>query len=168
MKNYRLLLLLILLPLAVFAQKNAVVINGWTNIGTFKCANDNFQKSRSVYSFSGNQLPNISLKVVDFDCRNKVMTSDFRKTLHAEKYPALSIRFLQFEKVRSNHFSATVEVKMMNVSKKYNIEFSEADGSLVGNKRLKFSDFNIIPPKKMGGMVYVKDEIDLFFSLALR
>ena len=57
---------------------------------------------------------------------------------------------------------------MMNVSRKYNIEFSEADGSLVGNKRLKFSDFNIVPPKKMGGMVYVKNEIDLFFSLALR
>jgi len=168
MKNYRLILLFLLLPLAVIAQKNDVVINGWTNIGTFKCANDNFQNSRSVYSFSGNALPNIVLKVVDFDCRNKVMTADFRKTLNAQAYPTLTIRFLHFEKVRTNFFAATVEVKMMNVSRKYNIEFSEADGSLVGNKRLKFSDFNIVPPKKMGGMVYVKNEIDLFFSLALR
>lgn len=168
MKIYRFLFLLILLPLSLFAQNNAVVINGWTNIGTFKCANDNFQNSRTIYSFSGNQLPNISLKVVDFDCRNKVMTADFRKTLNAQAYPKLTIRFLHFEKVRSNFFAATVEVKMMNVSRKYNIEFSEADGSLVGNKRLKFSDFNIVPPKKMGGMVYVKNEIDLFFSLALR
>lgn len=96
------------------------------------------------------------------------MTADFRKTLHADKYPTLTIKFLHFEKLRSNYFAATVEVKMMNVSKKYNIEFSEYQNSLVGNKRLKFSDFNIVPPKKMGGMVYVKDEIDLFFSLALK
>jgi hypothetical protein len=56
---------------------------------------------------------------------------------------------------------------MMNVSRKYTIEFSEYNKSLVGNKRLRFSDFNIIPPKKMGGMVYVKDELDLFFSLSM-
>jgi hypothetical protein len=104
--------------------------------------------------------------VVDFDCRNKMMTSDFRKTLNAEKYPVLSIKFLNFNK-NNNRFLALVEVKMMNVSRKYTIEFSEYNKSLVGNKRLRFSDFNIIPPKKMGGMVYVKDELDLFFSLSM-
>lgn len=96
------------------------------------------------------------------------MTSDFRKTLNHEKYPVLTIKFVNFTKVKANRFTALVEVKMMNVTKSYNIEFSEYKESLVGNKRLRFSDFNIIPPKKMGGMVYVKDEIDLLFSLAIR
>ncbi len=57
---------------------------------------------------------------------------------------------------------------MMTVTRKYNIEFSEYKNSLVGDKRLRFSDFNIVPPKKMGGMVYVKDELDLLFSLAIK
>jgi hypothetical protein len=61
-----------------------------------------------------------------------------------------------------------VEVRMMNVVKKYSVEFGEYKNSLVGNKRLKFSDFNIIPPKKMGGVVFVKDDLDLFFSLAIK
>ncbi len=167
MKNF-VITLLLFTSFFAYAQKNSVVINGWTNIGTFKCVNTNFQNSRSIYSFSGNKLPNIPLEVVDFDCKNKIMTADFRKTLNHEKYPVLTIRFLNFSKSSATRFQATVEVKMMNVTRNYTIEFSEYKDSLVGNKRLKFSDFNITPPKKMGGMVYVKDELDLFFSLAIR
>lgn len=166
MKNKIIIFTLILFSASLFAQKNGLEINGWTNINTFKCTDLQFKNSTSIYSFTGNQLPNILLKVVDFDCRNKMMTSDFRKTLNAEKYPVLSIKFLNFNK-NNNRFLALVEVKMMNVSRKYTIEFSEYNKSLVGNKRLRFSDFNIIPPKKMGGMVYVKDELDLFFSLSM-
>ncbi|OWK73954.1 hypothetical protein CBW16_00600 [Flavobacteriaceae bacterium JJC] len=168
MKNKFIILLLSIFPVLLFSQNNGVEITGWTNVSTFKCTNDNFKNSGSIYSFSGNQLPNVQLQVNDFDCRNKMMTSDFRKTLNSEKYPVLTIKFLNFRKTTANRFSATVEVKMMTVTKKYAIEFSEYNNSLVGNKRLKFSDFNIIPPKKMGGIVYVKDEIDLFFSLAIK
>lgn len=167
MKNKILHLILFLVTGFYFSQQNAVEINGWTNINTFKCINNSFSNSPNVYSFTGNELPNVILKVNDFDCRNRIMTSDFRKTLNSEKYPYLSIKFLNFYRQTTNAFSATVEVKMMNVVKKYTIEFSEYKGSLVGNKRLRFSDFNIVPPKKMGGMVYVKDELDLFFSLAI-
>lgn len=150
----------------VFSQKNSVEINGWTNVNTFKCTNDNFRMPASISANPDSQT-NVNLKVVDFDCRNKMMTSDFRKTLNAEKYPNLTIRFLDFKAVNSR-FIANVEVKMMAVSRRYTIEFSEYNKSLVGNKRLKFSDFNIIPPKKMGGMIYVKDDVDLFFSLAVK
>lgn len=167
MKNKTFTLLLIIFSILVFAQKNSVEITGWTNVNTFKCINDYFKMPASITASPENQLPNIQLKVEDFDCKNKMMTSDFRKTLNAEKFPHLTIRFLEFKAV-SNRFSAIVEVKMMNVSKKYSIEFSEYNKSLVGNKRLKFSDFNIVPPKKMGGMIFVKDDVDLLFSLAIK
>lgn len=168
MKNTIAILLLIISPVMFIAQQNGVEINGWTNVNTFKCTNINFKNSPTIYSFTGNQLPNLQLQVNDFDCKNRMMTADFRKTLHSDKYPVLTIKFLNFTKTGANRFSATVEVKMMTVTRKYNIEFSEYKNSLVGNKRLKFSDFNIVPPKKMGGMVYVKDELDLLFSLAVK
>ena len=167
MKNKIFTILLIIFSVMVFAQKNSVEIDGWTNVNTFKCTNDNFKMPASISATPENQMPNVHLKVEDFDCRNKMMTADFRKTLNAAKFPVLTIRFLEFKAV-SNRFSAIVEVKMMNVSKKYTIEFSEYNKSLVGNKRLKFSDFNITPPKKMGGMIYVKDDVDLLFSLAIK
>ncbi|MCZ2084199.1 MULTISPECIES: hypothetical protein [unclassified Kaistella] len=165
MKNKIIIFTLILFSASLFAQKNGLEINGWTNINTFKCSNPKFKNSSSVYSFTGSQLPNISVAVEDFDCRNKMMTADFRKVLQSDKYPYMTIKFLEFKKSTGNRFEAVVEVKMMTVAKKYNIEFSNYNNSLVGNKRLKFSDFKIVPPKKMGGMVYVKDELDLVFSL---
>lgn len=165
MKNKIIIFAILLFSANVFAQKNGLEINGWTNINTFKCSNPKFKNSSSVYSFTGNQLPNISVAVDDFDCRNKMMTADFRKVLQSDKYPNLNIRFIEFKKSNSNKFEAVVEVKMMTVARKYNIEFSLYNNSLVGNKRLRFSDFKIVPPKKMGGMVYVKDELDLVFSL---
>ena len=168
MKNTIAILLLIISPVMFFAQKNGVEINGWTNVNTFKCTNINFKNSPTIYSFSGNQLPNLQLQVNDFDCKNRMMTADFRKTLHSDNYPVLTIKFINFAKTGGNRFSATVEVKMMTVTRKYNIEFSEYKHSFVGSKRLKFSDINIIHPKKMGGMVYVKDELDLLFSLAIK
>ena len=165
MKTNILILLLFFFSANTFAQKNGLEINGWTNINTFKCSNPKFKSSSSIYSFTGTQLPNINVSVEDFDCRHKMMTSDFRKVLQSDKYPNMTIKFLEFKKSTPNKFEAVVEVKMMTVARKYNIEFSNYNNSLVGNKRLKFSDFKIVPPKKMGGMVYVKDELDLVFSL---
>lgn len=160
--------MLSLFSVNLFAQNNGLEINGWTNINTFKCSNTKFQSPSSIYSFTGKNLPNLIFKMDDFDCRNKMMTSDFRKILQSDKYPNLTIKFIEFTKTSSDRFNAILEVKMMTVSRKYQIEFSMYNNNLVGNKRVRFSDFKIIPPKKMGGMVYVKDELDLFFSLSVK
>ncbi len=95
------------------------------------------------------------------------MTKDFQKILYAEKYPEMTIRFVSFIRNQKN-FSAVVEVKMMNQSKRYNIDFGVENNRLIGRKNVKFSDFNIIPPKKMGGMIVVKDDLNLIFSLSTK
>jgi hypothetical protein len=168
MKTTISIVLFLLISITGFAQKNGLEINGWTNINTFKCSNIKFQNSLSIYSFKENQLPKVVFKIDDFDCRNKMMTSDFRKILQSDQFPNLTIRFIEFNKTSNNRFNAVLEVKMMTVSKRYQIEFGTYNNSLVGNKRVRFSDFKIVPPKKMGGMVYVKDELDLFFSLSVK
>lgn len=156
---------LILFGIYVTAQENYVQINGNTNINSFKCTNNTFKTSSGTYTITEKQLPNIVLKVEDFDCRNKIMTSDFQKTLDAEEYPYLSIKFISIDKTPKT-YNAQIEVKMMNRSKTYNITFCSENGKLTGKRIVKFSDFNIKPPKKMGGMIVVKDELNLVFALA--
>ena len=158
MKNIYAVLLLSLNTL-LFAQENYVQINGSTNINNFKCINSNF-KSPTF----GKPLPNIALKVADFDCKHKVMTADFQKTLSAENHPYLHVKFITFTK-KQNEYNAQVEVKMMNKTKTYNVVFTIENGKLIGSKTVKFSDFNITPPKKMGGMITVKDNLHLTFRL---
>lgn len=151
----------------VSAQENSIKINGSTNINKFQCINNKFKNDGGVYTFSEKNLPNIVLKVTDFDCGNRMMTKDFQKILNAEKYPNMTIKFISFIKNQGG-FNALVEVKMMDQSKRYNIEFDIENNKLVGRKNVKFSDFNITPPKRMGGMIVVKDDLDLIFSLTTK
>lgn len=162
---------LLLLSIASFAQnKNSfVLIKGTTNVNTFKCTNDNFhqQAPLSLEALQKNKFTetNISFAVKDFDCKNKVMTNDFQNTLNAEKYPFLAVTFISMDKVSESKFKACVQVKMMNKLKKYFVDFALMDSKLIGSKTIFFSDFDIVPPKKFGGLVYVKDALDLSFSL---
>ncbi len=151
----------------ILAQENYVQINGSTNINNFKCINNTFKAPNGAYTFSGKHLPNIALKVNEFDCRHKVMTSDFQKTLSASQFPYLTIKFIAFNKT-NNQYNAQVEVKMMDKSRTYNIAFSVEDGKLIGKRNVKFSDFDITPPKKMGGMIVVKDDLNLVFALSAK
>ncbi|KFC20278.1 YceI family protein [Chryseobacterium sp. FH1] len=149
------------------AQDNFVQINGNTNVNSFRCVNNKFKAETGVYTFSEKTLPNIILKVNDFDCGNKMMTKDFQKILNSEKYPEMTIKFINFTKTQKS-YNAVVEVRMMNQSKRYNVEFNVENNKMIGRKNVKFSDFNITPPKKMGGMIVVKDDLNLIFSLSTK
>ncbi len=148
------------------AQENSIQINGSTNINKFKCANYDFYFDNKKTSFTGSDLPKIKLAVKDFDCGNATMTKDFQKTLNVNQYPNLHIKFLNFSKKESNKYVATVEVKMMTKTVKYTIDFVNSKNRLIGQETVRFSDFGIVPPKKMGGMIVVKDHLNLVFNMA--
>lgn len=156
-----------LFSLILHAQENYVQINGSTNVNKFQCINKKIKAETGVYSFSDKTLPNIVMKVNDFDCGNRLMTKDFQKTLASDRYPEMIIKFLSFAKNQKN-FIAVVEVRMMNQYRKYNVEFFYENNRLIGRKNVKFSDFNIVPPKRMGGMIVVKDDLDLILSLSAK
>ncbi len=160
-------LLLGLFSVFTLAQENFVQINGKTNVNKFHCINNKFQAETRVYNFTDNHLPNIILKVDDFDCGNRMMNNDFKKILMADKYPEMTIKFISFAQTQ-NSYIATVEVKMMTQSKRYKVAFNLENNKLVGRKNVKFSDFHITPPQKMGGMIVVQDDLDLIFSLATK
>lgn len=149
------------------AQENFVQINGSTNVNKFQCVNNKFKAENGVFTFTERKLPNIILKVNDFDCGNKMMTKHFQKILNSEKYPDMTIKFINFTKTQKS-YNAIVEVRMMNQSKRYNVEFNVENNKMIGRKNVKFSDFNITPPKKMGGMIVVKDDLNLIFSLSTK
>lgn len=151
----------------VCGQQNYIQINGSTNVNNFKCRNDSFNTQNAPYFFSSGKLPNIKIKVDDFDCENKMMTNDLKKTLFSQKYPYLNIKFLSFTK-EQNFYKANVEVTMMFTSKVYNIILQSEKGMLIGKKEVKFSDFKIERPKKMGGMIQAKDELNLIFALSAK
>lgn len=162
MKPFLFILLSLLGLKSINAQQNQIQIVGNTNINSFKCTNDSFRSNEKL-QLNKAQLPNIVLKVDDFDCQNKTMTRDFQKTLSSDKHPQLTIKFLKVTKTNGG-YNSQVQVGIMDKTKTYQVNFNTNKGLLIGKKQVRFSDFGINPPKKMGGMIVVKDELNLLFS----
>lgn len=163
MKKIIILPFLVLFSLG-FSQENMVEILGKTNVNSFKCTNSQISKPSGSFRTEA-QLPLIQLKVTDFDCHNRMMTNDFRKILKAEQHPYFSVKFIKFTKASGNSYDAIVEVKIMNKKRFYNLNLNENKGVLSGVQTVRFSDFGIVPPRRMGGAVVVRDHLELNLRL---
>lgn len=150
---------------ALCAQTNNVVVNGKTNINTFKCTNEKFNAASNSYSFKTGKLPYLQLEVDNFDCKNKIMTSDMKKTLKADKFPMMYVKFISFKKVSEKQYTATIEVKLTDKTRYYTTSFYPVNNTLVGREYVRFSDFGLTAPTKMGGMIAVEDRLNLVLTL---
>lgn len=166
------LLLLLFAGITTFVQaqnKDLVQLTGKTNINTFKCLNTKIKKSEpiSIASVCSTAKPLVTIPIVSFDCGSKIINREFQKTLQSTRYPFITIKFISVEPIAKNRYSGWLEVKMMNNTKRYSVDFTQNGNQLTGKKDVRFSDFHIIPPRSMGGMLVTHDQMDLFFNLEI-
>ncbi|HEX8376878.1 MAG TPA: YceI family protein [Pedobacter sp.] len=156
-------------------------VGGSTNVNKFNCVIANYSTPDTLSFFRGNSsspikvLGNVKLNVQQFDCHNPVMTSDLRKTLKVKEFPNLVIRFISLNKYPDNNTSTEalngiVTIELAGVSRRFNVAYKLIkNGSnaltMVGTRQVTFSDFNIVPPRKIGGMIKTNDELDVVFNL---
>jgi len=158
-------------------------VGGSTNINEFSCAIPNYNKPDTILVTGTTNQPvqlngNIQLDVQIFDCHNPVMTADLRKTLKVKEYPKLIIRFISISKYPStvNRLETpkgVVVIELAGVSKRFEVDYKVVSAetnyiNLVGSRKVKFSDFNIIPPRKLGGMIRTNDELSVLFNLRVK
>jgi hypothetical protein len=168
----------------VIMQGSSLTVNGSTNINTFQCDIANYDLPDTVTCFKlqqrGAVLPmtgKLNLSIDAFDCHNKMMTSDLRKTLKAKDFPILSVRFITINSFPDfkNPIKITgiVDIGLAGVSKKFEINYyftadDKQQVHLKGDQKIHFSDFNLNPPSKLGGMIKAKDELLVVFKLNLK
>lgn len=193
--NWMLLYLLLLFSGLSFRSDNTNVkkwviikgcslkVDGKTNINNFSCAITNYSRPDTIVATTGSlhavQLNgNIKLEVQHFDCHNPVMTADLRKTLKAREFPRLVIRFLSISQypdatTRQKMTKGLVTIELAGVSKRFEVDYkvlsAESDYiNLVGSREINFSDFNISPPSKLGGMIRTDNELSVVFNLRMK
>lgn len=168
----------------VIEPSSSLVINGASNVNQFTCGLGKYayadtlelqERTATYIRFSPNKL---SLPVVDFDCKNKLITNDFQETLQSGRYPQIGISFLSFELIPTSgssvdSYDAKVLIELSGQKRTVNIRFDFWEKSyglynLIGNKALNFSDFGLEPPTKMMGLVKVDDELSITFNLVVR
>jgi hypothetical protein len=106
------------------------------------------------------------------------MTSDLRKTLKSKDYPYLYVRFINIAKLPDLKPSAEtiggwVEIEIAGVVRRFDMQYTISSASaeqvvLSGKRQLLFSDFNITPPSRLGGMIKVNNELEVSFTLQMR
>jgi len=168
----------------VVEKTSTLSIAGSTNINTFCCqvteyaGPDTLMTVKEDAKDAGVSLQGLlRIDIKNFDCRNRVMTSEFKHTLKYQQYPQLVIHFLSLEKLpvagqANGAVKGWVEVELAGACKKFEITYTSCkpggnDFELVGVRAFGFSDFGLRAPRKMGGLVRVNDRLDVQFRLHL-
>ncbi len=159
-------------------------VDGSTNINKFNCEITNYSNpdtinisknpDRSALSIAGD----VKLNVQNFDCHNPVMTADLRKTLKAKQYPNLIIRFLSLSKypnlaIKQDYVKGLVSIELAGVTRRFEVDYKFLSGKedvldLIGTRKINFTDFNITPPRKIGGMIQTDNELSVMFALRVK
>lgn len=161
-----------------------VVIHGKTNVNSFQCSSARYCASDTlVLQEGGATKPQfikgfVGLEAAGFDCGLALMTADFSKTIKVKQYPIIGIEFKSFERqpnfgCAEEKFKGVMTVHLTGVSKTVVVDCTlETTPTglfhLKGAKFFKFADFNLIPPKRMMGMVSVQEDIQVQFHLVLK
>jgi hypothetical protein len=119
----------------------------------------------------------LNIPIALFNCGNKIMTHDLKKTLKSEEYPQMKITFKKIESGLSHiNPNKTVKVntviELAGVEKIIDVLFTAVEASdnkiiLAGQKIVCFSDFNLKPPVKMAGAIKVRDQLNVELNLLL-
>lgn len=158
-------------------------VEGKTNINSFSCHIDSygreqdeltFEKSTNGYNVIGKML----IPIGNFDCHNRMMTKDLQKTLKSTQYPEMFVLFRSFTNLPSatakgSTMVGKADIKLAGAAKTYEIIFTMINShpnevELLGQRKILFSDFGLIPPSKLGGTIKVKNELEVEFRLFLK
>jgi hypothetical protein len=164
-------------------QKNSnLCIEGKTNINSFRCDITEYLQPDTIYFFKDGQTTKpipirggLAINIKRFDCHQKFITNDLRKTLKADEQPTLKIDLLNigYYNGNMNNIKGWVNIALAGVTKTAEVDYAVRNGEpgyleLTGTRKLRFSDFGLKPPQKLAGLIKVEEELNVRFQLVLR
>ena len=101
----------------------------------------------------------------EFSSRTDKLKTDI-KTLKEKEFPNVKIDLMNFKREKEN-YSCDLTLNLVGKQKLFkNLPLKFEKKQLNGIVSIKFSDFNLVPPTRMMGMVKVSEVVEL--NLALR
>lgn len=160
---------------------SSLTITGDTNIRDFLCEYDTKRLARTHEVFFSTdsdwlQFRNtiLQLRNAGFDCGNRAINRDFHSLLKSDEYPIIDLELKEIHLEKKDVAKARVRITIAGKKKDYEIPVKIATISidqedtvqhLDGHLKLNISDFGLQPPKKLFGLIVVKDDIQINFDL---
>ncbi len=168
----------------VVEKKSSLVIEGSSNINSFTCDIIEYIKQDTLVFLQeekGKRVifyrNEITIDVSQFDCHHKFITSDLRKTLKFPQYPVMKIHFISLDNpanaIPGQVINGTLDIELAGAIRRMNFDYRVKNSSdkiihLLGSRHMKFSDFNLEPPKKMAGLIRINEEMKVHVELYFR
>lgn len=168
----------------VIQRTSNLCIEGKSNISSFRCDITEYLQADTIFIFRDEQTMQpfplrggLTINIRRFDCHQKYITNDLRKTLKADEQPMMKINLLNIGYYEGNsdarQIKGWVNIELAGVTKTaevdYQVQSTDAEFlQLTGTRKVKFSDFGLKPPQKLAGLVKVEEELNVRFRLVLR
>lgn len=155
-----------------------LTIIGDSNIAAFQCEFDtsHLEESQEVtYAQTGNEIKFTGAVLVlrnkGFDCGSKGINRDFHDLLQTDDHPRILLELNNVTLSSPSQGVATVAITIAGKKRSYKVPVTVKNGVIAefkGNLHLNIKDYGLEAPKKLFGMIVVKDEIDIDFNLLVK
>ena len=161
--------------------QSKVYLAGTSNVNKFSCdcVHDFENQVFKADAISDGEMDFVNtqmqLAVEYIDCKNRKMDKDLQKALKSDLYPNVKIELSNIKIINTltpiswNRIQATVLITLAGEKRKYEVDVkakqSEGKILLTGSKSLRMTEFKIVPPQVLFGMIKVNDEITFHFDL---
>lgn len=146
-------------------NKIKIEITGLSTVGKYNCSNTLSIKDTVYINSLKKNTFNTEIKMSDFDCGNKIMTKDLQGTVKVKKFPNSTVYMTDIKQSGKN-YKCNLTFYITDKTLKYkDFILYNTDKKVEGTLNLKFSDLEMEAPVKMAGLIKVKDEIVINFSL---
>lgn len=165
----------------VIEKKSNLYIEGRSNVNSFRCDVTEYLHPDTILFYKEDQQQQFTIKggltinINGFDCHQRYMTNDLRKTLKADEYPLLKIDLLSIDNftAANKNIKGTVAIALSGITQKVEVDYTVQTGNdgnlhLYGSRQVLFSDFGLTPPHKLAGLIKVEEQINIRFQLILR
>ena len=156
-------------------QNSELSITGDTNINKFECDFNTFYLEQCrdiVFHKNGNTInfknAVLSLKNEGFDCGNKPINKDFNSLVQTKEYPKINLELTEITLYKVDKGNACVKIIIAGKDKVYLVPIEIIAGPanrFIGKLKLDIRDFGLQPPKKLMGLIVIKEEIEINFDL---
>ncbi len=153
---------------SIIILKQAFTIEGATSVGKFTCTYELEQRD-TLYTnrLQGDTSVRYNIPSDAFGCRNFLLNRDFKKTIKAKDYKEIRVDITKLRK-KDNHYLCDLKLKLAGKEKIYEgTPLKANEEGLTGFLIVQFSEFELTPPKKMGGLVKVKEDIKISIDLTV-
>lgn len=168
----------------VLVKGSSLKVGGSTNVNKFVCEIVDYSTPDTilVHEYLPSKLifplrGTLNLDVTKFNCHNPMMTSDLCKTLRSKEFPKMKIQFISlntFPNINSPKETITgqVNIGLAGQTRFFMVNYSfYKEGNtlhLIGRQQVTFADFKLTPPRKLGGMIRTKEELEVEFHLTMK